>query len=442
MKLRQKVLAWTSILVIMSSSVLVSSASAQSEPSINYDLLPKSGMFAPTSGSLLKPLANNEGYCASDIPLNPNNQYTGWRAGFSDVSRHAAYCFAIRYLNQNWAITGYADGTFRPNNGVTRGQFSKIAAETFGFTYTCPYGPCPQHFSDVPYGSPFYPYVEAAYNQNWLSGYGDPQCANSGYSVPCFLPNQPVTRGQITKINANAAGYTDAIPSGRQTFSDIPTTDTYYVFVERLQMHGALEEIPLDDPARPTTCGTPGTQPCYHPGYNTTRSDAAQLTFLARNSSLAWFNPDPLYQPRGQAFPRRLTEVNGAGGHDGVQAFVRTPSSNPTGDGFIAGPLGVADGTNLHFIESGPDRRCIYGSDSGPGDGADSIDSCLNHPYASSGTVTMCWGEDPNTHVWVWDFCRDPAFINMNFYLGTNSSYEYRSYNVAGTTQWKADYYD
>jgi hypothetical protein len=244
-----------------------------------------------------------------------------------------------------------------------------------------------------------------------------------------------VRRGQIAKINSNAAGYTETIPSGRQTFSDISSSHHFYAFVERLQMHGALEEIPLDAPNRPN-CSTAGTMPCWHPDHPATRSDAAQLIYLARNTSLLWGEPGG---PAGQAFPRRLTEVNEVGGHDGVQAFVRTPNTNPVGNGILGGPLGLADATNGHFIESGPDRRCTYASDSAIGDGTDAIDACLNYPYASSSTVTMCWYPAYN----IWAFCDDPRIVNTNFYLATNSSYEFRSFYAGGTNgEWWAEFYN
>jgi hypothetical protein len=50
--------------------------------------------------------------------------------------------------------------------------------------------PEPGHFSDVPVGSPFFCFVETAYNHGIISGYSD----------GTFRPNNPATRGQISKI--------------------------------------------------------------------------------------------------------------------------------------------------------------------------------------------------------------------------------------------------
>ena len=58
-------------------------------------------------------------------------------------------------------------------------------------------------YRDVPPGSTFYPYITC------LSGLG----IINGYSDCSFRPNNNVTRGQAAKIIANAANYTDSIPS-------------------------------------------------------------------------------------------------------------------------------------------------------------------------------------------------------------------------------------
>ncbi|HYO49810.1 MAG TPA: S-layer homology domain-containing protein, partial [Chloroflexia bacterium] len=47
-----------------------------------------------------------------------------------------------------------------------------------------------QHFSDVPAGSAFHPYVETAYMHGIINGYTD----------GTFRPQSPATRGQIAKI--------------------------------------------------------------------------------------------------------------------------------------------------------------------------------------------------------------------------------------------------
>ena len=84
-------------------------------------------------------------------------------------------------------IGGYADGSFRPNNPVTRGQLCKILVLAGQWALEAPVEP---HFSDVPPGSTFYPYVETAHAHGIISGYAD----------GTFRPSNHATRGQLSKM--------------------------------------------------------------------------------------------------------------------------------------------------------------------------------------------------------------------------------------------------
>jgi hypothetical protein len=61
-----------------------------------------------------------------------------------------------------------------------------------------------------------------------------------------------VTRGQLAKILAGAANLQNSIPSTQQTFSDVPTSNAFWLFVERLAATGAISGY---------SCGSPG-EPC------------------------------------------------------------------------------------------------------------------------------------------------------------------------------------
>ena len=88
---------------------------------------------------------------------------------------------------QHGIISGYGDGTFRPNTSVTRGQLAKIVVLAWGWAVDTSGGP---HFSDVPPDSPFYGMVETAFHRGIISGYGD----------GTFRVGANATRGQISKI--------------------------------------------------------------------------------------------------------------------------------------------------------------------------------------------------------------------------------------------------
>src|SRR5207253_2785790 len=97
---------------------------------------------------------------------------------FSDVTPDNNAYVAIRYLYCAHAITGYADGTFRPNNQTTRAQLSKIIVLALGWDIDTSGGP---HFNDVPQDNVFYNFVETAYNRGLVSGYN---CGAHGEPCP------------------------------------------------------------------------------------------------------------------------------------------------------------------------------------------------------------------------------------------------------------------
>ena len=92
------------------------------------------------------------------------------RDGFSDVTPADYFYTPVHYLTCNGAISGYSDGTFRPGANTTRGQLAKIIVLAKGWSLARPASP---HFSDVPATNPFYAYVETAFAHGIISGYGD-----------------------------------------------------------------------------------------------------------------------------------------------------------------------------------------------------------------------------------------------------------------------------
>lgn len=65
---------------------------------------------------------------------------------------------------------GYPGGTFRPDVAVTRGQFAKMVADGLGIPL---FNPTLPSFSDVPRGFIFYQQIEGAASAGVVSGYTD-----------------------------------------------------------------------------------------------------------------------------------------------------------------------------------------------------------------------------------------------------------------------------
>ena len=168
---------------------------------------------------------------------------------FSDVPVGSAFHPYVMCLACRGIISGYPDGTYRPNTQVTRGQLSKIVANAAGFVENH----TDQTFQDVPVDSTFYQFIERLSSRGIIGGY---PCGTPGQECvppqnrPYFRPNANVTRGQTSKIVAIAANL-PAPPSGQQTFEDVPPGSTFWAWIEPLAGTGAISGYP---------CGSVGEQ--------------------------------------------------------------------------------------------------------------------------------------------------------------------------------------
>jgi photosystem II stability/assembly factor-like uncharacterized protein len=191
---------------------------------------------------------------------------------FSDVPQGSTFYPYIRCLACRGIINGYSDGTFRPNNNVTRGQLSKIVSNSAGFSDPQP----TQMFEDVSVGSTFQPYIGRLASRGYINGYpcggpGEP-CMPPG-NLPYFRPNNNATRGQIAKIDANAAGFSE--PPIGQSFEDVPPGSTFYTYTQRLASRGVMQGYPCGGVAEP--CNPPGNRPYFRTFNNATRGQTSKI---------------------------------------------------------------------------------------------------------------------------------------------------------------------
>jgi hypothetical protein len=205
----------------------------------------------------------------------------------TDVSAFYPYvrCLACRHIIGGYPCGGTNPETgqpepclsdlpyYRPANRITRGQISKVvagAAEVVG-------DPGGQIYEDVPPGSPFYVWVNQLSNEGVMGGYpcgGTGEPCHSG-NRPYFRPGSNATRGQMSKIVANAAGFND--PVSGQSFEDLPPSNSpssYYVFVERLFVRGVVGGYPCGGAGEP--CGGEA-RPYFRPNDPVTRGQAAKI---------------------------------------------------------------------------------------------------------------------------------------------------------------------
>ena len=123
---------------------------------------------------------------------------------FSDVLTSNIFYSDIQFLSCRGTISGFPNpnppGGFRfePNSNTTRGQFAKIAVNSFALPSFIPLTPT---FSDVPSGSVFYAFVETAAHARAVNGLNQADCAAIRATFPCYGPNVVnVTRAQVVVI--------------------------------------------------------------------------------------------------------------------------------------------------------------------------------------------------------------------------------------------------
>lgn len=116
-------------------------------------------------------------------------------ASYSDVAANASYADAVNLLSNLGIIKGYEDGTFKPENTVTRAEAATMIVRMLALDDEVEAGET--NFTDV-----------AA--DNWASGYVNVAYANgiiNGMGDGTFNPNGEVTYGQIVKMIVCALGY-------------------------------------------------------------------------------------------------------------------------------------------------------------------------------------------------------------------------------------------
>ena len=100
--------------------------------------------------------------------LDDDNKYSSVPSHFSDVSHGSWYSQAITYLAQQGILLGYPDGTFRPNATITRAEFTAVVTRFFGTVQSGQ-----SNFPDVSGSHWAATYISTAVNAGWVLGHED-----------------------------------------------------------------------------------------------------------------------------------------------------------------------------------------------------------------------------------------------------------------------------
>ncbi|SHK64537.1 S-layer homology domain-containing protein [Tepidibacter formicigenes] len=111
---------------------------------------------------------------------NPNNDN---KINLKDINNHWAKDY-ILFMVENKIATGYLDFTFRPNNKITRAEFSKMLVETLKLdkvTYNNSFSDVKNHWAKD--------YIQTAYNAGLIKGYNKE-----------FKPDANITRSEMATM--------------------------------------------------------------------------------------------------------------------------------------------------------------------------------------------------------------------------------------------------
>lgn len=166
---------------------------------------------------------------------------------FSDVSMADWYGEAVNSLAKAGVLSGYQDGSFLPNQTITRAEF--VCAVTRCFTLDAGTA----HFDDVPETHWAYKEIAAAFSAGWVSGVG----------ADLFEPGRSIKRCEAVVVMNVALGRLDsgfAAEKDTQKFVDVPKDFWAYNHITE-----AAE--PTAAPT-PTPTPTPTSTPTPTPGVN------------------------------------------------------------------------------------------------------------------------------------------------------------------------------
>lgn len=146
------------------------------------------------------------------------------KSNFNDVSKNEWYSDYIGYLSKYGIIKGYSDNTFRPNDNVTRAEFVAMTVRFNALFNEIKKGSYTVKYTDV--ASNYWAYSDIAYAKNvgWLNGYADGS----------FKGDNAITRAEVVTVVNRATGrkadegYITKNVSVLNKFTDIRNNSMWY----------------------------------------------------------------------------------------------------------------------------------------------------------------------------------------------------------------------
>ena len=171
---------------------------------------------------------------------------------FTDVSTGFWAGEYISSLACRGVVSGYSDGSFRPQNPTTRGQIVKMVVSAQGWRLVRPRVPT---FTDISIGHTFYRYIETAVAHGVING----------YPGKTFRSDEYVTRAQVAKIVSLARGWS-ATTDAQVELCDVPASHWASSYVQSAIERGIF---------------TGYGDGCFYPDAYATRAQLAKVLVLS-----------------------------------------------------------------------------------------------------------------------------------------------------------------
>lgn len=165
-----------------------------------------------------------------------------------DYSGHWAENYIVDFLNKGY-ISGYSEGIFKPDNKITRAEFTKIVNRVFGYNNSTEI-----NFSDVKPGSWYYNEVAIGVANGYIKGNPD----------NTFLPDTYITREEACKIVGTIL---NKRVEGNTSFTDDAKISSWAKeFVKGLTEVGIIQ----------------GFKNEFKPQENLTRAEAVKILYMSK----------------------------------------------------------------------------------------------------------------------------------------------------------------
>ena len=143
------------------------------------------------------------------------NNRTGLSTTYTDVQSSQWFHGAVAFCQDSGYLIGYPDGTFLPNQRVTRAELSTAITRLKSLTLTATHP-----FSDV--GNHWgREYIGALFQAGNISGYPDGS----------FRPNNDITRAEAVTIICRAENRDQSLFDSGRTFTDLSTSHWAYQYI-------------------------------------------------------------------------------------------------------------------------------------------------------------------------------------------------------------------